>query len=260
MSKPKIGLSMLYCLGEPFPKMLKQLQNAPTPYIEVVDDGYHTLSKQRVATLNQIAKKCSLQFTVHSPFADINIASPSKPMRKAAIKRLTQSIQYAADLNAKLWVLHPGAKSGISMFYPGQDWKQNVESIQTLTETAKKNGVTIAVENLPEKYGFLMKSASDFQRFYTDSGLETGIVLDFGHANLEGQIEGFLTKLPSKIVHIHVSDNHGETDQHLGLGYGKIDYKKIAAELKQTGFAGTIVIESVDHVQETLQKLKELFA
>jgi len=259
MSKPKIGLSMLYCLGEPFPKMLKQLQTAPTQYIEVVDDGYHTLSKQRVAALNQIAKKSGLQFTVHSPFADINIASPSKPMRKAAMKRLTQSIQYAADLNAKLWVLHPGAKSGISMFYPGQDWKQNVESIQTLTETAKKYGVTVAVENLPEKYGFLMKSAADFQRFYTDSGLETGIVLDFGHANLEGQIEGFLTKLPSKILHVHVSDNHGETDQHLGLGYGKIDYKKIAAELKQTGFAGTIVIESVDHVQETLQKLKELF-
>jgi sugar phosphate isomerase/epimerase len=260
MSKPKIGLSMLYCLGEPFQKMLKNLQTVPTPYVELVDDGYHTLRKQRVAALNQAAKAHNLQFTLHSPFADINIASPSTPMRTASMKRLTQSIKYAADLDAKLWVLHPGAKSGISMFYPGQDWKQNVESIQTLTETAKTHGVTVAVENLPEKYGFLMKSAADFQRFYQESGLDTGIVLDFGHANLEGQIEGFLTKLPSKIVHVHVSDNHGEVDQHLGLGYGKINYQKIAQTLKQTGFNGTIVIESVDHVQETLQKLEELFA
>ncbi len=146
------------------------------------------------------------------------------------------------------------------MFYPGADWKQNLQSIQILTKTAEDYGVTVAIENLPLKYGFLMRSADDFQRFYTETSLKTGIVLDFGHANLEGQIEGFLEKLPKKIVHIHVSDNHGDEDLHLGIGYGKIDYPKIAATIKKIGFSGVIVIESVDHVEETHQRLKQLFA
>jgi len=79
MSKVKIGLSMLYCLSEPFGKMVKRLGTVTTPYIEVVDDGLHTLSKKRVAMLNEAAKSSGVKFTVHSPFADINIASPSKP-------------------------------------------------------------------------------------------------------------------------------------------------------------------------------------
>ena len=260
MSKVKIGLSMLYCLSEPFGKMVKRLGTVTTPYIEVVDDGLHTLSKKRVAMLNEAAKSSGVKFTVHSPFADINIASPSKPMLKAALKRLEQSMSYANALDARLWVLHPGCKTGISMFYLGDDWKQNVKSIQALHKTANDYGVTLAIENLPEKYGFLMKGAEDFQRFYDESGLDIGIVLDVGHANLEGRVEPFLQKLPNKLVHVHVSDNMGENDQHLGIGYGAINWRNFVETLKQIGFSGTVVTESVEHVEESLQKLRQLFA
>ncbi len=116
------------------------------------------------------------------------------------------------------------------------------------------------MENLPEKYNFIMKNPEDFQRFYTETGLDDiGIVLDTGHANLEGQIEPFLAKLPKKIVHVHISDNHGEEDEHLGLGDGKIDWQQFAKLLKSISFNGTILTESVFNVQETMQKLRELF-
>jgi len=169
-------------------------------------------------------------------------------------------MSYANALDARLWVLHPGCKTGISMFYPGDDWKQNVKSIQALHKTANDYGVTLAIENLPEKYGFLMKGAEDFQRFYDESGLDIGIVLDVGHANLEGRVEPFLQKLPNKLVHVHVSDNMGENDQHLGIGYGAINWQNFAETLKRIGFSGTVVTESVEHVEESLQKLRQLFA
>jgi sugar phosphate isomerase/epimerase len=158
MPKPRIGLSMLYMLSEPFSKMTKKIANINTAYIEVVDDGTHTLSKKRVSILNKIRKADQISYSVHAPFADINIASPSKTMLKASIKRLKQSMQYAYELEAYLWVFHPGSKSGISAFYPGADWKQNVDSIIELHKTAKKLGLKIAFENLPEKYNFLMKN------------------------------------------------------------------------------------------------------
>ena len=261
MQKPRIGLSMLFMLSEPFQKMVKQLGNVQTAFVEVVDDGSHALSKGRVHSLNEAAASFGLEYSVHAPFADINIASPSKSMLKASMKRLEQSMQFAWDLDAYLWVFHPGCKSGISSFYPGADWKQNVASIVELHKTAKDLGLKIAMENLPEKYNFLMKTPEDFGAFYSETGLDDiAIVLDTGHAHLEGQIQPFLTKLPAKIAHVHVSDNHGVVDEHLGLGSGSIDWQKFEKMLKAADFQGTVLAESVFNVEETLQKLKLLFA
>ena len=41
-------------------------------------------------------------------------------------------------------------------------------------------GVTPALENVPEPFPFVLKSVSDFRRFYEESGIEVGIALDVG--------------------------------------------------------------------------------
>jgi sugar phosphate isomerase/epimerase len=54
-------------------------------------------------------------------------------------------------------------------------------------------------------------------------GLEMGMCLDIGHANTMGQIPE-LMKMAPRFVNMHVHDNMGETDQHLPLGNGNIDF------------------------------------
>jgi len=252
---------MVYFLSEPFDKMVKRLNKVEAHYVEVLDEGFHAFNKKRVATLNQTAKSRNIEYTVHAPFADINIASPSKPILTASLKRLKESMAYANALNAKLWVFHPGNKTGISTFYPGADWKQNIKGIRELHEAAEKHGLNIALENLPGKYGFLMKKPEDFAKFYKETSLNNiGIVLDVGHANLEAQTESFLRKLPDKIVHIHVSDNTGENDQHLGIGYGKINWQRFAETLREIAYDKKVMVESVEHAEESLQTLRQLLA
>ena len=260
MPKAKVGVSMLYCLGEPFNRMVKRLGTMNTRYIEILDDGTHELDKKRVATLKEAAKSYSLEYSVHAPFADINIASPSKTMLNASMKRLKQSMVYSNALDAKLWVFHPGAKTGIGQFYPGADWKQNNESIQALYKAAEEYGVNIGLENLPAKYYFFMSKPEEFVRFYRETNLPIGIVMDVGHANLEGQIEPFFNMLADKIVHIHASDNNGLDDEHLGIGEGKIDYKWFQQTLKKMGYDKSVIIESMTNVPESIQKLKQLLA
>jgi len=241
--------------------MLKRLAKVDVKLVEVMDEGLHELSKARVAKLNEIAKAKSIRYTVHAPFADINIASPSKPILNTTVKRLEQSMSYARDLDAQLWVFHPGAKTGISSFYPNQDWKQNTETIRKLHETSEKLGLNTAIENLPERYGFIMRNPEDFQRFYKETGLnDIGIVLDVGHANLENQTIPFLKKLPDKIVHMHISDNMGEHDQHLGIGNGNIDWNQFAETLKEIAYDKNIIIEAIHNVPESLQKLRQMTA
>lgn len=261
MFNPKIGVSMLHTLGDPFTTMLQRLAKIQTKYVEIVDDGYHTLNKQRIRALNETARSYTFKYTLHCPFADINIASPSRPMLNASLNRLRNSMKKANALDVELMVLHPGLVTGITPFYPGSDWRQNVQSVVKLHETAKEYNLRIAIENLPQKYGSVMKTPKDFETLYSETGLtDIGIVLDIGHANIEAQIEPFLSHLGDKIYELHLSDNMGEQDQHLGIGYGKIDWPNIAQELRRINFDGIIMIESVFNVPESLTSLRELLA
>ncbi len=260
MALPKLGLSMLYCLGEPFQEMIDRLTKAEVEYVEIVDDGFHALNKRRVSVLRDVGVSRGLRYSVHAPFADVNIASPSAHMLKTMVKRLEQSIMHTQALDAYMWVFHPGAKTGISSFYPGMDWLQNLKTARALAKIAREYGVKIAVENVPEPYPFLMKSVEDFERFFAQVNEDIGMVLDVGHSNVNGQTEHFLNTFADRIVHLHLSDNDGKSDQHLGIGYGTVDWNSIANLLKKLPYNGTLVIESVERVEESLQKLKQLFA
>ena len=259
MASPKVGLSMLYLLAEPFSNMLEQLAKTDVTYIELVDDGLHTLNNQRVSTLNNLAESYKLKFSVHAPFADINIASPTKEISRATVKRMEKSIRHARNLNAYLWVFHPGLQTGTGIFYPGMDWRQNCKTAKLLFSIASDFGVKAAIENVPEPYPFLMKNAADFTKFYEEVNGDIGIVLDVGHANINGQIEPFLETFARKIVHVHAADNDGKGDQHLGIGHGTIDWNRITDLMKKARYNKVVVVESVEHVRESVQKLKQLF-
>ena len=228
MAKPEIGLSMLYCLDEPFNTALKHLSEVTVKHIEVPDEGLHTLNKRRVKQLKQAAEAHNLDFVVHAPWAGVNIATPSPDLRHAVLKRLTKSLVLAGQLDCRLWLFHPGSKTGLSHFYPEEDWQLNLESVRALLKVARKEGVEIAIENTPEPFPSLMKSTDDFRRFYEELDDDIGMVLDVAHANLNNQIQDFMEQFSKKIVHVHASDNKGDSDLHMGLGQGNIDWNAFA--------------------------------
>jgi sugar phosphate isomerase/epimerase len=256
MVKPEIGLSMLYCLGEPFRKMAEQIAKAKTTYIELVDDGLHALDKKRVAALNSIKQSYDTKYTVHAPFVGINIALPSSPLLNATLKRMKKSIVNAGALDCEMWVFHPGLKTATSMFYPGMDWVRNLDSVRLLFRFARDHGVKTCVENIME--AFVMKNVEEFKRFYSEVDEEIGLALDTGHANVVGQLEGFLAEFSDKIVHVHAHDNHGESDEHLGVGYGNIDWNMVAERLRRAFFDKVVIVESVEHIEESMQTLRRL--
>lgn len=254
----KIGLSMLYCLGESFTKMTHRLVKAETTNIEIVDDGFHSLNIKRVVKLKSIGNSYGFKYSIHAPFANINIASLSKSMLKFTLKRLKKSIAYANILNGQVWTFHSGIKTGNSMSYPDMNWLQNCESVRFLLKIAEDYGVKIAIENGPTPYPYVMRTVEDFTKFYEENSEDIELVLDVGHANLSGQIEFFLKTFPNKIAHIHLSDNNGKSDQHLGIGYGKIDWQKFIETVKKITYDKIVVIESIKNIEESLQKVKQL--
>ncbi|UCE16304.1 MAG: sugar phosphate isomerase/epimerase [Candidatus Bathyarchaeota archaeon] len=259
MSESKIGLSMQFCLGEQFSSLVKNLRKVDVHHVEAVDEGLHALNSRRAVALKKIARSHDLELMVHAPFADINIAAPTQVLRRTILKRLEKSIYYASQLDCRLWVFHPGLETGVSHFYPGVDWQLNMDSIRTLLRIARKHGVEIAIENAPEPHPFLMKSVQEFSRFYSELDEDIGMVLDIGHANLNHQIQEFITQFSDKAVHMHVSDNKGIQDMHLGIGYGTVDWASVAKTVKKVGYNNVILLESLEHVEESLQTLRKLF-
>lgn len=259
MAKPEIGLSLMYCLREPFNSLLKHLTQVDVKHVELPDEGLHSLNERRVKKLNSIAKSYDLDFVVHAPWAGINIATPNPALRRAVMKRLEASIVVAGQLDCRLWVFHPGSKTGLSHFYPGKDWQLNLQSVQKLLHIARREGVTMAIENTPEPFPSLMKGVDDFHRFFNDLEDDIDMVLDVAHANLNNQVQEFLQFFSKKIVHIHVSDNKGDNDTHLGIGQGNIDWNNFAMLIKEIGYDNLLMIESMDHVKESLQFLRKLF-
>jgi sugar phosphate isomerase/epimerase len=259
MSKPIIGLSTLYCLSEPFSSLIKYLPNLNVKHLELADEGLHTLDIRRVKTLKKIKEEHNIEFFVHAPWAGVNIATPNSCLRRAVLKRLKKSIANSAKLDCKLWVFHPGSKTGLSHFYPEKDWQLNLESVNILADFARAEGVKIAIENTPEPFPSLMKNVEDFQRFYTEINEEIEMVLDVAHANLNNQISNFLKEFSKYISHMHLSDNDGVSDLHLGVGYGNIDWNHIAKLIIEANYNKLLVIESTDHIKESINFLKELF-
>jgi sugar phosphate isomerase/epimerase len=259
MAKPEIGLSLLYCLNEPYPYALRCLTQVDVKHVELTDEGLHALNKKRAKKLKEIAAARNLDFVVHAPWAGINIATPDPALRRAVLKRLERSIVVAGQLDCRLWLFHPGSRTGLSHFYPRKDWQMNLESVRALLKVARREGVEVAIENTPEPFPSLMKSVDDFHRFYEELDDNIGMVLDVAHANLNNQIQDFIRQFSKKIVHIHVSDNKGDSDMHLGIGHGNIDWNAFAKLVKAADYGNLIMIESTEHVEESLQFLRELF-
>jgi len=241
--------------------MLGHLTEFDVTYVELVDESEHALNMKRVGILKRIGHENGLEFTVHAPFVDINIASPNPELRRVMLKRLEKSLGYARQLRSRQWVFHSGWKSSVSEFYPNLDWQINLRSVRTLATVAKKLGVDISIENTPEPFYFLVKRMQDFAMFYSELGSEfrLDMTLDIAHANTNQQVFGFIEKFADRISHVHISDNEGKYDSHRGLGQGKINWEEVAKALKKIKYKGIVVLESVDHVEESLQKMRELF-
>lgn len=260
MAQIKIGLSMLFCLGEGFPLMLERLEELNVHYVELIDDGLHALDEKRVDALNHVSGSFNVEYTIHAPFSDLNIATTDNKLRRFILKRMEKSLRYAHELDCKLWVFHPGHHSAISSFYPGMDWHTNLQSVKTLLQLGRKYNVKIGMENIPDIFPTILGNVDDFSRFFKELGEDVGIVLDVGHANVNGDVKVFMDKLGDRIVHIHVSDNDGKQDSHLGVGKGTVDWQEFARAVRRIQFRGIVMIESIEDVNQSLQTLNQLLS
>ena len=193
--------------------------------------------------IRQTASAKGIELTVHAPL-DIN------PLRDAEDGRLYSTVEFAAELGAKLLNLHLDLSEGAERF---------VEALrQALLLTAEAR-LQLALENT------VFTGAEDFNRFFAalhQGGdfpfAHAGMCFDLGHANLYEAtrndywrfLDGLSEQVP--IIHLHLHENYGDRDSHLTLFTGPSRDNSAGLEglfdrLARRGFAGCAILEQWPH-------------
>jgi len=257
----KLGISTLHLSGKLFQNVLQTLKTngAECQCWELIDDDSFKLNKRRIKALKDLQSSFGFKYTVHGPFCDFNISSINTAMRRLSIKALEESLSHAAQLDAKMFVTHPGFYGVYTSVYLNATQRLNLESITYLAKRAEDLGVPIAVENMPSNISATLAKVEDFKTFFKQLGsISVGLALDVGHANTVGQLQLFVKQLGKRITHVHLHSNRGHSDTHNELGEGTVDWVWLVKTLKRRGFKGYIMVESVFRPLESLRKLKNL--
>lgn len=195
-----------------------------------------SLEQLDVPAIRSVLQNTGLDVVGHTAWY-LPFASPVARVRQAAIESIVDTFETFATLGASLVNVHPSSVS--SLFTQDDMIRWNSESFAQIAERAVPYGLRIMVENLPNS----SFKISDFRKILrADDRL--GFHLDVGHANIGGdKLEGMLKTFKARLVHVHLSDNRGRSDEHLPIGAGTIDWPRVIRLLRKRGFDGTITLE-----------------
>jgi sugar phosphate isomerase/epimerase len=234
----KIGISSPAFTLEPFTKTLEEVSKDFTLW-EIVAD-LKQLLPLIVDDFKQLTPSYDLEYSIHAPFNDLNIASLNPELRKLALRYIKDAIKIADDLEISMLSLHPGHLSPSGLYDLDKVYETNLNSINEIAHFAQDYSITIALENMPIRSWTLGNSAPEILKMISDTPF--GICFDIGHAFIQDEVDGFLDSI-EKIYHVHIHDNNGRRDEHLILGEGAIDIPDIIEKLKKD-YSGMLIIES----------------
>jgi sugar phosphate isomerase/epimerase len=114
-------------------------------------------------------------------------------------------------------------------------------SIEEIVAMAAPFNVRVAVEVIPNP----LSSAAALARLIEEQldGVDVGVCLDYGHANLMGDLAEAIEALSGHLWTTHVHDNGGRHDDHLVPFAGCIDWDAAMMETQKIGYDGVLMLE-----------------
>lgn len=188
-----------------------------------------------VAALHQVVRDSGLEVVGHTAWF-LPIASPFASVWQAALREIERALDVFARLGATRMNVHPDARAPMQ----SEEWiiARNAEALSVFAAKARPYGITVMVENTPGLF-----SVPRVLQALLAAAPDVAFHLDVAHAHISGSLQALLEGLASRLVHVHVSDNGGRTDDHLPLGAGTVDWARAIGLLKQAGYDDTVTLE-----------------
>lgn len=247
---------------------IKTIKKLDCDYVEIAIEGPFNLPE--ILELRKREIKQALLLFNHLPVAHFawwaDLGSPLDEVRLGWIEETKSAMRIAADLGCKKFTVHSHSTGMYAKtektLKPILD--NYVKSLKELLSFGKKIGIQLMFENAAERGEIVY--FKNF-RYIVDRVPGLAVHIDIGHAFANGGIktvEEFIEYFSKKIIHFHFHDNHGNQDEHLSIGNGKINYKKITNFIKKINYNNTITFEVFElprnNVTKSMAKIKKLFS
>ncbi|HJK78742.1 MAG TPA: sugar phosphate isomerase/epimerase [Methanocorpusculum sp.] len=206
-----------------------------------MDGWFHSVADipRKFPGIRKVLRDTGLESSVHLPFSGLNPASLNADVWNATVSQLSACIESASEI-ADTITLHPGYLEPNGREATSAAWNTHKEALARLGEVAERAGVCVALENMPNLEDFYCRDPYELEGF-ADAVSGISLTFDVGHANTNGNLDAFCRVILPRAAHLHIHDNHGKYDEHLPLGKGSIDWKKIMPKI-QAEYHGKIMV------------------
>lgn len=182
----------------------------------------------------------------------INLASPDAGVRQASIAHARACIDFAADLGAELYTVHPGFMAttataatrrtpdvafdfdfvGTSVPYE-QAFVLMRDALGDLLDHARRAGVRLAIEtegSITRPGMLLMERPDEYRRLFSELGARLLLNFNLAHSSLAAKLHGFglsafIAEFGQRFAAVEVSHNEGEQDDHQPLIAGSYVFR-----------------------------------
>ncbi|MBI3583242.1 MAG: sugar phosphate isomerase/epimerase [Nitrospinae bacterium] len=214
------------------------------------------LDNPPLAGLEKVKKALNngTSLTWHAPFMDLSPGGVDEKIRQVTVDRIKQAVKESLPLNPRLIIIHPGYDD---YRFNGEIDKWLKNSLKTWREVLDKySNINFAIENVfenrPDTLERLIKEMNSDRFRYC---------FDTGHFNVFSKIslKEWLERVGHYISEIHLHDNHGKEDEHLGLGEGNFDFDTLFSFLRDSNRQPIFTLEahSKEGVLRSIEYLKK---
>ncbi len=199
-------------------------------------------TEERAKPIRDALAKHGIHLGLHTLSA-VNIAETSPFVSDAVDQYLRTYIDIAKRLKAEWIVVHGG-------YHFTGDYKvriaAGIERLKRVAAYAEKQDVKLLLENLNKEpddaeVHYLCHNVEECRQFFDAiQSPNVGWSFTVNHAHLvpEG-IDGHIDTLDLKRCgEVRLADNRGDKEEHLQIGKGNIDFKKMFQRIEGTGYRG----------------------
>ncbi|MDD5332009.1 MAG: sugar phosphate isomerase/epimerase [Candidatus Nanoarchaeia archaeon] len=232
------------------------------------------ISTSKLKKLRLLANKLKMQIVVRSPH-HLNTSLDDKKI----IEQIKKNITIAKTVGSDRLMIHAGhilpeleLDYKKSKMYKGikrtelnipkkqveKQFNQLILNLKQAVKIAKEENIKIALENNGEYYQFGSNLKEYLKILNQVNGLKASI--STGHANISGNnVDKYISKCKNSIINLDLHDNSGKKDEHLPIGEGNINFKKIFSKLKsKRNMTALIDTYSNDLVEKAISNLKKI--
>ena len=214
------------------------------------------LSPAEVEKTSAALRGGNVPVTFHAPFMDLNPGAVDERVREVTAFRFEQVLKLVPHFQPRSIVFHPGYDRW--RYDDDLDlWRENsLLTWKPLVRKAEALGVKMALENVFEENPEPLRSLLE----KVDSPF-LGYCMDPGHGNLFSQVPltRWVEVLGSRLMEVHLHDNHGKADEHLPLGGGSIDFPALFSRMEENEIRPIFTIEphEIELLQPSLKALEK---